>query len=137
MAGKPVVDAVEAYLQANWTATPIIGVNLVGDTPADGSAFLTLQYPVAKETFIGMASVGARTFREDGVVRLVLSVPRAQGQGQALAWIETLRDLFRAQTLPGPVIFRECSPAVTDNSNDSGAYWVMSFAAVYYFDAFK
>lgn len=134
MAAKPVVDAVAAFLAANWTATSVIDLNAGEATPPDGSAFLQIQYPVASETFIGMASVGSRTFREDGAVRFVLSVPRTTGLDQAYSWIETLRDLFRAATI-GSVRFREAAPATTGNAD--GNYWVLSFAATYYFDALK
>lgn len=41
---RAVVDAVESRLAANWTTTPIIGVNLKGESPADGFPFLTVQY---------------------------------------------------------------------------------------------
>lgn len=61
MASKAVVDAVEARLAANWSATPIIGINLKGEPPADGSPFLTVQYPVSNSRHVGMADVGNRT----------------------------------------------------------------------------
>lgn len=134
MASKPVEDAVAAYLTANWTAVPIIDLNEGETPPSDGSAFLQVQYPVGKETFVGMASVGSRTFREEGVVRFVLSVPRGSSTAQGKAWIETLRDLFRAQTVSG-VVFKEAAPATT--GSPAGNYWVLSFAVAYYFDAFK
>jgi hypothetical protein len=50
MASKAVEDAVDAYLAANWThagVCPIFVENEQGEIPADGSAFLKLQYPVA------------------------------------------------------------------------------------------
>lgn len=137
MASKSVVDTVEAYLGANWTTTSIIGINTTGEVPADGSSFLTLQYPVANEQHVGMGGVGDRAFRETGAIRLVLSVPRAQGQGQGLAWCETLRTLFRAKDITGPgglVRTREPSPPIVNNANDDGIYWVLSFAIPYWFD---
>lgn len=135
MASKPVVDAVEARLAANWTTTPIIGVNTLGEPPADGSAFLTVQYPVANESHIGMAGVGNRTFREDGAFRLVLSVPRGVGRALGLTWCETLRSLFRVQQFSG-VTARIPSPPVENDSNDKGKYWVLSFVVTYWFDFF-
>lgn len=135
MASKPVVDAVESRLAANWTTTAIIGVNLQGDTPGDGSAFLTVQYPVADEVHVGMASVGSRTFRETGVIRIVINVPRGQGVALGLAYAETLRALFRAQQFSG-VSCLAPSPATEDDTNDNGNYYALSFAVPYYFDIF-
>jgi len=137
MASKAVVDAVTAYLAANFTAVPVVGLNDQSGAPADGP-WMQVQYPVAKETFIGMASVGNRAFREDGTVRFVLSMPRATGVEQGWAWIETLRDLFRAVTINqggSIVIFREAQPATTGEPVDN--YWTLSFAVAYYFDALK
>jgi len=138
MASQPVKDAVAAFLAANWTTLPVVGINNQDVTPADGSAWLQVQYPVGKEDFIGMAAVGSRTFREEGAVRFVIAVPRAVGDGQAGAWIETLRDLFRAATINHNgtiVIFREAQTATTGDPVDN--YWTLSFAVAYYFDAFK
>jgi hypothetical protein len=140
MAAQPVVDAVESYLAANFTAVPVIGLNNQDTPPPDGSSWLQVQYPVAKETFIGMANVGSRIFREDGAVRFVLNMPRGTGNKQGGTWIETLRDLFRAATIPVTggdriVRFLEAQPATT--GDPVGDYWSLSFAAAYYFDVFK
>lgn len=136
MASKSVIDAVENRLAVNWTATPFLKPNSQDRPPTDGSAYLAVQFPTARETFIGMASVGNRTFREDGTVRFVLALPRALGESDGSANIETLRDLFRAQTISG-VVFEEAYPAVTDDRSNRGNYWVMAFVVPYYFDAFK
>lgn len=133
MAGKPVVDAVEARLAANWTTTPIIGVNLQGDTPSDGSAFVAVQYPVANEAHVGMAGVGQRTFRETGAFRIVINIARGQGVALGLQYAETLRSLFRAAQFSG-VSCLAPSPAIEDNTNDNGNYYVLTFVVTYYFD---
>jgi hypothetical protein len=135
MASKTVVDAVEAFLAANWTTTPIIGVNLQGEPPADGSPWLTVQYPTATETHIGMAAVGNRSFREEGTIRLVLSIRRGDGQSQGLAWMDTLRNLFRAAQFGG-VTARTPSPPVNNDTNADGSFWVLSCSIPYYLDIF-
>jgi Bacteriophage related domain of unknown function len=133
MASKAVVDAVESRLAANWTATPIIGVNLKGEPPTDGSPFLTVQYPVANSRHVGMAGVGNRTFREEGVLRLVLSVRRGRGQSQALQWCDQLAALFRAQQF-NSITCRVPSPPIDNNDNESGNYFVLSIAIPYFYD---
>ncbi len=116
--------------------TPIIGANTDGQTPAGGSAFLTVQYPVAVANHIGMADVGNRAFREEGTIRLVLSVPRSSGQDQALAWCDDLVALFIAEQF-GAVTCRTPSPPIVNNAdNDRGKYWIMSVSVPYFRDFF-
>lgn len=135
MASKAVVDAVSARLAANWTATPVIPLNEQGEVPVDGSAFLTVQYPIAQETHVGMSSIGFRTFREEGAMRFVLSVPRGAGVTQALTWAEQIRNLFRAAQFGG-VSCLAPAPAFFDDSNDRGAYFVLSIVLEYYYDLY-
>jgi Bacteriophage related domain of unknown function len=135
MASKPVVDAVEAFIAAGWSRATEIPINTTGEPPADGSPWLTVQYPVAIERHIGMAQVGNRSFREEGVIRLVLAVKRAQGQGQGLAWLDELRALFRAAQFGGVTCFAP-SPPINNDTNATGLYWVLSSSVPYYFDLF-
>ena len=128
------MDAVESYLATNWSATAVLSVNQDAQTPADGSPFLVTQYPVANEQHIGMAAVGQRSFRESGVIRLVLSAPRGQGRAQALIWCDQLRALFRAKVIGSGVTCRMPSPPNENNANDVGNYYVLSIAIPYYFD---
>ncbi len=128
------VDAVEAFI-ATWSRATEITANTMGDPPADGSAWYVVQYPVATELHIGMASVGNRSFREMGTIRIVLSIPRGQGQAQGLGWLDELRALFRAAQFGGVTCFAP-SPPINNDANDQGAYWVLSSSIPYYFDLF-
>lgn len=134
MASKAVVDAVKAML-ASFTTVPLIDPNTGSETPADGGAFMTLQFPISGEDHIGMADVGNRTFRESGAIRLVLSVPRGQGIDQAGEWCETLRDLLRAKQV-GHLRTRSPSPANQNDDNDQGQYYVLSIVCEYDYDKF-
>jgi len=133
VASSDVQTAVNARLTANWAATTLITPNSTSETPTDGSSFLTVQYPVANSEQVGLASVGNRNYREEGVIRLVLSVPRGQGNAQALTWCETLRTLFRGASFSG-VRCWEASPPVENNDNEDGQYYVLSVSVPYYFD---
>lgn len=133
MASKLVVDAVEARLAANWTLCTVRGLNGSADTPADASAFLTVQYPVANEAHIGLGQVGQRTFRETGGIRLVLAMPRGRGVSLGLGWAEQLRALFRAQQFGG-VNCLGANPAFLDDSNDDGGYFRLSIVVEYFAD---
>ncbi len=134
MASKAVVDAVEAFI-SSWPRASEITANTTGEPPADGSPWYVVQYPVGTEAHIGMASVGNRSFREMGTIRIVLSIPRGQGQGQGLAWLDELRALFRAAQFGGVTCFA-ASPPINNDANDQGAYWVLSSSIPYYFDIF-
>lgn len=139
MVAKAVVDAVEARLGATWTSldgtlVPVFGINVIGDTPSDGSPFLEVQYPVANESQLTIGQPGGGDiYREDGGVRFVLSIRRGLGIAQGLVWIDELRSLFREQVFGG-VNSWAASPAVIDNSNDAGNYWTLAFVVLYNFD---
>lgn len=144
MADEAVVAAVtsklEAFLATNPvprpdnSAWPFIGPNSDADTPADGGAFITLQFPIASENMVTAGgSTGNRLVREEGAIRLVASIPRGNGQDLGLQMIGALRVAFRFQDFSGVRTFG-ASPAVNNNDNDNGAYWVLSTSIPYWFD---
>ncbi len=133
MSSASVMSAVAARLAANWTHTPIIGPNLGGSVPADGSAFLAVTYPVSDETMISAGAPGSNLFREEGAFRLVLAVPAGLGLDPYLAWIDELRAVFRAVTFSG-VLTWEAPPASIDDEADDGGYLRLSIAIPYRFD---
>lgn len=133
MASKAVMDAVSARLSANWTATAIVDPNTAGEPPADGSAFLTVQYPVANEEHISLGQPGGRLFREEGGIRFVLAVPRGIGVEQALAWMDGLRLAFRAAQFAG-VTCQAAPPPAIDDENDQGGMYRLRLVVLYYFD---
>lgn len=135
MSSASVMSAVAARLAANWTHTPVIGPNIGGTVPADGSAFLALTFPVSDEAMISAGSPGSNVYREDGAFRLVLSVPVGLGLDPYLAWIDELRTLFRAATFDG-VLTWEAPPAAIDDEADAGGYLRLSVAIPYQFDIF-
>lgn len=141
MASKLVMDAVEARLAANWPNAPAIVLpNQASLVPADGSAFLTLEYPIANEDQISVGSPGANVFRETGAFRLTLSTPIGVGRvdpatsQDMVGWMDALREVFRGQTFSGVKTWAPSSVATNDKSDD-GAYYELSFAVPYYFDS--
>ena len=134
MANQAVVAAVCARLQANWFATSLVLPNdKNAQPPSDDSDFVTVQFPVGLETFIGMAAVGSRAMRETGAIRLVVSVARGEGLDIGLGYCATLAGLFRLQTFSGIVCF-EVSPPIDNDASGKGAYWVLSISARYQYD---
>lgn len=135
MASKAVMDAFAARLAANWTDTAIVPADKVGAGPGDGSAYVTLEYPAAKEEQITIGSPGANVFRETGVARIVLNSPSGSGADQPFTRMDQLRALFRGRQFSGVTTFAP-SPAIENRSSYQAGRFVLSAAVPYYFDLF-
>ncbi|WP_316234666.1 phage tail terminator-like protein [Bradyrhizobium sp. SZCCHNR1020] len=135
MASLAVMDAVDARLAANWTRCAIVADDTTGQGPADGSPYLTVEYPVAREEQITVGSPGANVFRETGVIRLVLVQQTGTGRRQPVQWMDELRALFRSTLFSGVTTFAP-SPAIVDPANYAGGKFKVSCAVPYYFDLF-
>lgn len=141
MPSSSVLAAVEARIATYWTATdpgsgqPIayFSPNTVGQAPADGTPFLTVQFPLANADQISIGSPGAEVFREEGGIRFVLSIPRGQGVSYWMGQLETLLGNFRAKKFSGVNTWAPTSP-ILDDSSDDGTYWKLTAVAPYYFD---
>lgn len=133
MADKSVIDAVNARLASLWTSCPVRGLNLEGDTPADGSAFLAVEYPIASSSQISIGSPGSNVYREIGAIRFVINVQRGDGLDGGSQMAKDLAALFRGKQFSGVNTWAPSSP-VLDDRNDIGNYWKLTFAVPYYFD---
>lgn len=130
MPQKAVVDAVEARLAARWSQTPVLGINLTGETPEDGGSFVQVQYPVANVSQMDLAGT---LYREDGAIRLILNVQRGADVGPGLAIADDLAKLFRGRKFAGVQTFAPSSPVI-DDRNEEGMYFSLSLAVPYQFD---
>lgn len=133
MNSRAIHDAFEARFNAGFTRCGAIRMNSVGEPPADGSPFVVLQFPLGREEHVGLGQVGQRTFREEGVARFVLHMPRGSGTADALDWTDEIRALFRAVQFDG-VSTLSPSPPVLNDDADLGTYFVVSTAVEFYFD---
>lgn len=127
MASRHVEDAVQAYLTANWTTAPVLTENSEGETPADGSAFVRLQFPIAEVT---RWAVDRRHYREEGGFRLLIAIQRGMGTGLARVWGEELAALFRDRKFDG-VETKVPSEPFTDEQSDQGNYFLASMVVPY------
>jgi len=129
--------AINALVAANWAHTPITEANKAGGLPADGSAFLTVQYPVADEEMMTIGAPGANVFRDSGGARIVLSIPSGKGTNDVSApWetrLDALRAALRSKNTNGLITW-EPSPVTYDSSSDDGAYFELTFAIEYQVD---
>lgn len=141
MASAAVMSAVRARLDALWTRTAVRYPNVSDATaglqaPADNAPFLAVQYPVSTETQITVGAPGENVFREEGVIRFVLQIPRGAGVDEYAGWLDAdLRPAFRGKQFAGVTTYA-VSPAVLDDRNEDGGYWALSCAVPYKFDLF-
>lgn len=133
MAHPTVVSEVAARLAANWSTTPIIGLNTQGETPADGSPFMLVDYPLAD---VERMSIGTRLYRETGGFRLVLHIERGSGIATGLTQSEALAAIFRDQKFGAGLAVNTLAPGspIIDERNESGAYVRLITVVIYTFD---
>lgn len=135
MASAAVMTAVATKVAANWAHTPIIGPNLEGAVPVDGSAYLAITYPMANEDMKSQGAPGANVWREWGAFRIVLAVPIGIGLDVWAPRIDTLRTALRGKVFDGITTF-EATPPVVGDETDDGAYFEVSTSVAYKFDVF-
>ena len=130
MASAAVEELIESYLTENWTRAPVLVVNQDAETPADGSPFLVLQYPLSDVT---RPFVNQRTYREEGGFRIVINVPRNEGTATIRLWGAELAALFRDRQI-GPVKCGIPSEPYTDNESDEGNYFTGAMVCEFTYD---
>jgi hypothetical protein len=126
MPSAAVDAAFKAKLAAEWTSSPVVGVNGVTDPPKDENAFLVIQYPVVN----GEKPVLGGKYFEEGAARLVLNVKSGIGLAEGLTRADTLAALFRSQKFSGVETFAPSAPIVND-SNDDGNWFELSVIVPY------
>ena len=130
MASKAVHDAVNARLEAVWTATPVKALNQYADPD---TPFLVVEYPYSASEQLTFGSPGNNVIREQGSIRMAFRVETGSGVEDALAWADQLAALFRNQRFDGVRTFVPTTP-VFDDQNVQGAYYEVSFAVPYQLD---
>lgn len=133
MAKIEVVQAVEQRLEALWTHTPVFDENVQGSTPADGSAFLQVQFPYSTTERITFGAPGANVYREEGAFRLLVQVERGTGGNQGRTWAAALEAMFLGKHFGGVETFAP-QTASSDDSNEDGQFWTLSVAVPYRYD---
>jgi hypothetical protein len=127
MARLAVLNAVEAYLAANWSRSPIVGMIRKDERADESASFLVVQYPVANTDRPGVSD---RYYVEEGGVRLVLQMTRDEQPATMMQWADELADLFRDKTIDG-VRFRQPTTPFIDDTNDEGNFYTLSIVCPY------
>ena len=125
-------------LAAQWSQCPVFGINDNDsfEPPADGRAYIVVQYPINRAEQLTFGSPGSNVWREEGTFRLVLHTPRGSGKVQALSWSDTLTALYRGKGLASGIVTWAPTSLVFDESNEDGNYYVSSFSVPYWHDYF-
>lgn len=129
MARKAVIDAVMAHLSANFDALPIREQNSDADAPFGGESFVTVQFPVARNSRM----THSRTFREWGGIRIVIVVPRGSGVSHAVVLAEEIATLFREVSIGPGLHMRTPESPILDDDNEDGAYYGVAVSIPYDF----
>ena len=130
MARLAVVNAVKARLGATWNGLPVIAPNdAMSETPADGSAFIALEFPVSNTERL---PVNQRRYQEEGGFRIVINGERGAGVDDILTLADQVAALFCDQSFDGVRTQAPTSPRI-DDGNDEGNYFRVVVAVPYTF----
>jgi hypothetical protein len=116
MAKKAITDAAAARLAANWNTTPILKLNEDMGTPADGSPWIRLQFPVSND----IQTVLGRGYRATGAFRIVVATGIGEGISDSMNWCEQIATIFRNQKFDGV----ECLTPTIGEGIDDGNYFI-------------
>lgn len=124
--------AVEARLTtwSNLAACPLVDQNEVAASPQ--ANYLEIEYPYASENRLNIGNPGL--YREEGGIRFVIHRRVSDGIGQATTWADELRAHFRDRELTSDVITLEAAPALADEQNRKGTYYLVPFVLLYQYD---
>lgn len=112
----------KAWLDANWTTTPLAYENVDADLPDATSAWI---YVEVNSNIYGMRSIGApgnNRWAETGATLLHIMVPKGSGSATARGYAETLAGALREQTLADDVKVYDMSIG-DGGADDDGAWW--------------
>ena len=127
MAKKIAADAIRARLAANWTASVILGLNSTTQTPADGSPWVRITFPVASDIRTALG----KNYRESGSARIVVATQIGDGLETSNSWCEQIATIFRGQKFDGVDCY--APPSIREGIDD-GSYFIASVIVPYRYD---
>lgn len=134
MSSPDVYDRLEAYLRAEWSATPLVFEN--EEWPLDEGEPAAFVYVEIFGNFYSQESVGDpgnNLWRETGTMQMHVLVPNATGTRSARTYAKALVALFREVEVDG-VRFREMSIGAGEPGMPTGNYFPMTATVDWEFD---
>lgn len=126
MAKQAVTDAVRDRLVANFTLAPLLKLNETTVTPADGSSYVRLEFPVANDRQVTLG----REYREEGAFRISVVTEIGSGVTKSMTWCEQIATIFRNQKFSGV----DCRTPTIREGMDDGSYFIASVIVPYRFE---
>ncbi|GAB5506681.1 MAG: hypothetical protein Rhirs2KO_18440 [Rhizobiaceae bacterium] len=126
MASDTAFNGIRAYLEANWSTTPLIFEN--EEWPSDNPQHFVLVEVVGNfydQASIGAEPVSGNLWREGGQVFLSVMTKRGTGSGTARTYAKQLVDLFRGNEEAG-VRPRGMSIGAGEPGENDGNYFRMT-----------
>jgi hypothetical protein len=125
LAKKTAVDAIIARLKANFTLAPVLDRNVTTQTPADGSSWVRIEFPVSSNTMQTLD----HEYREDGGFRVVVATALGDGLATSNMWCEQIATIFRGQKFDGV----QCWAPTIREGVDDGSYFISTVVVPYWF----
>lgn len=135
MASKAVCDAVKARLAASFAVCPVYEVNNQLEGPADGAAYVQVQYPIGPREQASIGAPGSNVIREEGAIRFVIFTPIGTGLEPIHTIADALTALFQNARFANVRCDVPTTPVI-DDGNDRAGWFVASIAVAYEYDTF-
>lgn len=121
-------SAIKAFLDANFTAAPLVYENT--DTPQADTPVAFVFVEISGNSYRQASTGGGLTdnlFRENGLLWLHVMVPSGAGSVTARTHAETLITLLRnAELVSGKLVFMDASVGLGEPGTEDGNYWRLS-----------
>jgi hypothetical protein len=100
MSSKFVRDEIKAFLDANWTDTPIVGEENEFDSPPDNlDPWLTYGFLAEPENPVSIGAPSSNCKEEYGQIHITVFVASGSGSDAALTYAESVRTMMRTANL--------------------------------------
>lgn len=138
MSVPDVAAAIRTRLDDNWSATPIAWPNKPDVKPNPKAPWIRLTILPAFADFVGMAAVGNRRFRDEGIAIITVFVPEGEGDGQALTLAEAAAAIFRGVVADGVHYVGTIgeTPQVRPGFNDNAGWFLVPVHVPWFADQF-
>lgn len=134
MSRATVRAAVTAYLEANWTASPLILQNAETEPPvqADGTlrpwVYVQIAFNSVDQWSIGAPDRTQNRWHEDGLILFHVMTPIGEGLAASDTNADAMIELFKGVQLDPGIEFRDITSDIGGPGDENGNYYRVSIA---------